>query len=174
MRPAQLGSGYDARGAIPDHLNILADRERRSERERTSRTCRLGLNGPREKPDLVQSGIGLSGVYELEPLIQTSINDVAGSKPATARRNNPFLLKPATRAPRAVATSGLATAEFYRQAQALTTARPKYGVPVSMPDVPGTNSFTNPEHIAADAVLPKQGVELPGKVTESRRSRPHP
>ncbi|MYG53557.1 MAG: alpha/beta hydrolase [Rhodospirillaceae bacterium] len=61
----------------------------------------------------------LSGVYELEPLVQTSINDAVGMTVEEARLNSPLLLDPAA-FPDAVVTWGeRETEEFKRQSRAL-------------------------------------------------------
>lgn len=276
LNPSELEAQYNARSAIPDHVEILADWERRSERIRSTQFCRLDLaygKGPREKidlfavtkapgpvhvfihggywqrgdkrvhsfiaeslcarginvavvsydlcpaigideivaqvraalawlwrnardlsidarriqvcghsagghltamlmatdwsglgedlpPNLIHSGIGISGLFELEPLLQTSINDAVGMDSATARRNSPVLLKPTTRAPLAIAVGGLESVEFHRQAQALAIAWREYHVPVSLLEVPGTNHFTILEHLAAGGMLLERAVSL--------------
>ena len=67
----------------------------------------------------VAGAVLLSGVYELEPLVQTSINDAVGMTVEEARLNSPLLLDPAA-FPDAVVTWGeRETAEFKRQSRAL-------------------------------------------------------
>ncbi len=67
----------------------------------------------------IAGAVLLSGVYELEPLVQTSINDAVGMTVEEARLNSPLLLDPAA-FPDAVVTWGeRETAEFKRQSRAL-------------------------------------------------------
>ena len=66
----------------------------------------------------IAGAVLLSGVYELEPLVQTSINDAVGMTVEEARLNSPLLLDPAA-FPDALVTWGeQETAEFKRQSLA--------------------------------------------------------
>ncbi|MGB0681220.1 MAG: alpha/beta hydrolase [Magnetovibrionaceae bacterium] len=49
--------------------------------------------------DLVRSGLSISGIYDLEPLIQTSLNERLGLTAETARVLSPIRRKPAYGAP---------------------------------------------------------------------------
>lgn len=74
-----------------------------------------GNQGTRRR---IAGAVLLSGVYELEPLVQTSINDAVGMTVEEARLNSPLLLDPAA-FPDAVVTWGeRETSEFKRQSLA--------------------------------------------------------
>ena len=66
-------------------------------------------------PDLIRGGIPISGLYELEPLVHTSINEGPEMDIAEARTESPCNIPPVTNAPQLVAVGGGETAEFLRQ-----------------------------------------------------------
>ena len=49
--------------------------------------------------DVVKGGCGISGLYELEPIRLTYLNETLGLDEHTAARNSPRLLRPAGAAP---------------------------------------------------------------------------
>jgi len=53
-------------------------------------------------------------------------------------------------------------AKFHRQAEALASAWRKYGGPILLLKVPGTNHFTILEQLAKDGLPPERAVELLG------------
>lgn len=66
-------------------------------------------------PDLISGGIPISGLYELEPLVHTSINDGPQMDIPEAQVESPCNIPPVTNAPQLVAVGGGETAEFLRQ-----------------------------------------------------------
>jgi arylformamidase len=64
---------------------------------------------------LVKAGVPISGIFELEPLIHTSINAGPGMDLAEARRESPLFIPPVTDAPQLVVDGGAETDEFHRQ-----------------------------------------------------------
>ncbi len=55
---AHLDAQYNARAAVPEHVDIQADWQRRSERMRATHECRLDLayaEGERQKLDLFRA-----------------------------------------------------------------------------------------------------------------------
>ncbi|MCY3829168.1 MAG: alpha/beta hydrolase [Rhodospirillaceae bacterium] len=81
--------------------------------------CLAPLGGAQGTSRRIAGAVLLSGVYELEPLVQTSINDAVGMTVEEARLNSPLLLDPAA-FPDAVVTWGeRETEEFKRQSLAL-------------------------------------------------------
>lgn len=69
--------------------------------------------------DLLKGGLAISGIYDLEPLRHTSINDAVGLDADAARRNSPVTLRPPTTAPLVIAVGALESQEFQRQTQLL-------------------------------------------------------
>ncbi|MDX1432653.1 MAG: alpha/beta hydrolase [Gammaproteobacteria bacterium] len=112
---------------------------------------------------LVHSALAISGLYELAPLIGTSVNAAVGMDERGARRNSPVLLSPAAASPLVVAVGGLESAEFHRQARSFAAAWRAAGVPVTLLEIPGTNHFTIVEQLAAaDGVLLDHALALLG------------
>ena len=100
--------------------------------------------------DLVKSGLAISGLYELEPLRPTSINEALHLDEETARRHSPIYLRPGTRAPLTLAVGGAESDEFHRQADVLAAAWRAHGSTVGILDVPGLNHFTIVESLASE------------------------
>ncbi|MES9936574.1 MAG: alpha/beta hydrolase [Sedimenticola sp.] len=103
--------------------------------------------------DVITSGLSISGLFELEPLIHTAINEPLGLDLESARRNSPLLMEPATHAPLVLAVGGSESEEFHRQSRALSQAWGARGVPTSMLEVPGLNHFTMVEQLAEPGSL---------------------
>jgi arylformamidase len=59
----------------------------------------------------------LSGIYDIEPLIGTPVNDALGLDVAEARRNSPLLLPVESRTPAIICWGQFETAEFKRQSR---------------------------------------------------------
>ncbi len=69
--------------------------------------------------DLVKTGIPISGVFDVEPLVHTPINDPLGLDVASARALSPLLLEGAAEVPLAFAVGGDESEEFRRQSVAM-------------------------------------------------------
>lgn len=92
--------------------------------------------------DVVPAGIGISGVYEVEPLIGTSMGKALHLDAAEARRLSPALWDvPAGRTFEAF-VGGEESAEFLRQSRDLATGWARQGVVTADHVVPGANHFT--------------------------------
>ena len=112
-----------------------------------------GVNGPGSVS--IAGGVLVSGVYELEPLIGTSINDALGLDADAARRNSPLRLcrgaapqavgqaagHRASPAPAIVCWGENEPSEFGRQGRALASAWAAAGGPVQALEVAGRNHF---------------------------------
>lgn len=93
--------------------------------------------------DLVQRGCAISGVFDLAPLIGTSINEAVGLTSGTARAASPLFRPPPPRGRRFIAAvGGDESGEFLRQAGAVAEGWSKVGVDARCEVIPGTNHFT--------------------------------
>ncbi len=72
-------------------------------------------------PALVRSGIPISGVFEVEPLVHTPINEPLGLDVAAARAISPLLQDGDAGVPLAFAVGGDESEEFHRQSAAMAT-----------------------------------------------------
>jgi len=98
--------------------------------------------GPGLPSDLVKSGISISGVFDIEPLLFTDIGDALQLDKDGAKRVSPLYLPPATKAPLVLSVGGDEGDEFHRQSQAMADAWSPHGVPIEMMDLPGKNHFS--------------------------------
>lgn len=92
--------------------------------------------------DLVKGGVSVSGLFDLAPLLNTTINDKIGMDAETARRNSPAFMAPACEAPLALYWGGDETDAFRLQSEAMADAWRGKGVPVEYGPIPGANHFT--------------------------------
>ena len=79
---------------------------------------------------LIKSGIPMSGLYQLEPLCHTTINDALGMDAADAHRNSPYFLRPSTNAPILVTIGGGESAQLHWQTDQLVERWSRYQVPI--------------------------------------------
>jgi arylformamidase len=110
--------------------------------------------------DLIHSGIAISGLYELEPLRHTSINDAVAMDAETAARMSPALLQGGGAGPLSAAVGGLESAEFHRQAEMLAERWQARAAAVDVLEVPGANHFTILEALAGEGVLLERALAL--------------
>jgi arylformamidase len=98
---------------------------------------------PGAPADLVRAGCAISGVFELAPLIPTSMNNALRLDPSAARDASPLWWQPPPANRRLVSVvGGQETAEFHRQSRALTERWATAGVATEHLAVPGANHFT--------------------------------
>jgi arylformamidase len=83
----------------------------------------------------------VSGIYALEPLIGTSINQALGLHTAQAQRNSPLLLQPNGFPPTLLAWGEVETLEFKRQSKAFHAHLGQGGVPSALLEIAGRNHF---------------------------------
>ena len=89
----------------------------------------------------IDAAVLVSGIYELEPLIGTSINDALGLDRASARRASPLLIVPPARPTTLVCVAEHETAEFKRQSSRYAEMLRTHDVPVEEIQVAGRNHF---------------------------------
>lgn len=93
--------------------------------------------------DLVRAGYAISGVFDVPPLVGTSINDALKLDAAKAREASPlFWPSPGKGKTLVAAVGGAESQEFIRQSLAIADAWSKTGVTAECVVVPGANHFT--------------------------------
>ncbi len=113
--------------------------------------------------DLVKGGVSVSGLFDLAPLVDTTINDKVGMDLETARRNSPLFMAPATLAPLALYWGGDEADAFRWQAETMAEAWGKKGAKTVAKAIPGANHFTvltgmdDAAHAATGAILRQMG-----------------
>ena len=100
--------------------------------------------------DTVKSAIPVSGVFDLEPILNTSVQDDVRLDTQSARRNSPALL-PAAAGPRvAVAVGADESEEFRRQSRDYAESLRRQGLEAECFEMPARNHF----NIMTDSARP--------------------
>ena len=92
-----------------------------------------------------QAGVSISGLFDLAPLIKTSMNRNLGLDAAGARANSPLFMTPAGDAPLLLLVGGDESAGFRDQSDRLADA---WGSRCRRLDSPGQNHFSVVEDMA--------------------------
>ena len=101
--------------------------------------------------DLVRAGVAISGVFDLAPLIPTSINELARMDEKVARAASP-LFWPAQKGRTLIAAvGGDESSEFLRQSREIADVWGHAGLETRYLPVPGTNHFTVVDELAKPA-----------------------
>jgi len=105
--------------------------------------CVRGWSGDRDLPTgLPAAGVLVSGVYELEPLIGTSIDQALALTPEDAAKWSPIRLPLGRFPPTVVCWGEIETDEFERQSRAFADAVAAAGAPLpELFEVPARNHF---------------------------------
>jgi arylformamidase len=119
----------------------------------------------RQAPELpagfLHSGIGVSGLYELEPLCNTRINDALGLNASRARALSPALSQPGSNAPLLLAVGEKESDEYHRQSGLLYEKWRAAGVPVEMERLMGHHHFSILDELAGmEGVLCRAALAL--------------
>jgi acetyl esterase/lipase len=94
--------------------------------------------------DLVRYGYAISGVFELAPLLGTSLNKALGLTPGTARAASPLYRPPAAKGRRRLvaAVGGAESSEFLRQSHSIAESWSKAGIDARHEVIANANHFT--------------------------------
>jgi len=99
--------------------------------------------------DFVVAGLGVSGIYDLRPLLPTEVNGTLGLDEPQARAASP-LTWPVPEGRRFITFVGAEESrEFRRQSETLAAVWTGGGAPTSYAELPGVNHFTMVEQLAA-------------------------
>jgi len=102
--------------------------------------------------DLVRAGVAISGVFDLAPLVPTTINEAVRLDAAAARAASPLLWPPPPRGRALVAAVGGAeSAEFLRQSKDIAAAWERAGVTTEYLEVEGANHFSVVDELSRPA-----------------------
>jgi arylformamidase len=91
--------------------------------------------------DLVKRVFGISGLYDLEPVRRSNVNDWLGLDEAAAARNSPFVHLPRTAAQLMAIAGGNETSEFRRQTLDYAAKWQAAGMTAQARIVPGFNHY---------------------------------
>ena len=99
--------------------------------------------------DLVRAGVAISGVFDLEPLVETSINGALGLDAAAARAASPRFWPPPAKGRTLVAAVGAEeSSEFRRQSRELADEWAAAGVQAEYAEIEAANHFTVVDELA--------------------------
>ena len=97
---------------------------------------------PKAPADLVPAAYSISGVFDLTPLLSTSVNADLRLDPAEARKLSPLFWPVASNCIFDAVAGGLESSEFKRQSRTLAQTWQQTGAQVHYEEVAGTNHFT--------------------------------
>ena len=108
--------------------------------------CMLATDWPaydRSLPaNLVKAAYAISGLFELEPLVDTSVNKALGLDRAAAQAASPLLWTPPDGKTLDAVVGGDESAEYHRQSRTIADTWGKAGVTTRFGVVPDANHFT--------------------------------
>lgn len=118
-------------------------------------------DGPAPPADLVKGGLLISGLYDLRPLVHTSLNAALGLDEDSARAASPAFMEPRLQGPLEIAFGGLESREFIRQSRDFGAAWAARGVTVAEIDLPDRHHLSVLEDLAtADGRLTGATLDL--------------
>jgi arylformamidase len=97
----------------------------------------MALSNPK-----VMGGVAISGIYDLEPIRHSYLNEKLGLDEAMSRRNSPVMQGQGAMKPLALTVGSGELPLLRKQTADFACHRAKYGSPVSYEEIPGANHFT--------------------------------
>lgn len=111
--------------------------------------------------DLVTAGLAISGLFDLPPLVQTTVNIKLGLDETEARRLSPAFMQPNPGTRLVAAVGGDESGEYLRQSRLIAANWTPHGCPTDDRVLAGTNHFTVIASLAeADGALTAMLAEL--------------
>ena len=92
--------------------------------------------------DLVRAAYAISGLFDLAPLVKTSINNALGLDEAAAGRASPVFWQPRAHGTLDAVVGGDESAEYFRQSRMIVDAWGGAGIETRFAEVHGANHFT--------------------------------
>jgi len=108
--------------------------------------CMLATDWPALDPslpkNLVVAAYTISGLFDLVPLVETSVNKALQLDRATARAASPLFWKAPGEGSLDAVVGGNESAEYFRQSRTIVDVWSRAGIPTRFGVVPGANHFT--------------------------------
>jgi arylformamidase len=92
--------------------------------------------------DLVQAAYAISGLFDLGPLIGTSVNNALGLDETSAGRASPLFWPPPSHGSLDAVVGENESAEYFRQSRTIVEGWGRAGLKTRFGEVPGANHFT--------------------------------
>ena len=93
-------------------------------------------------PDLIKGAVGVSGIYDLAPVLKISVNEDVRLDPDMAARNSPTLHPPSSPAPFVIAAGQLEPVGFKVQSTDFYDVCRKHGLNCEYLECPGDDHFS--------------------------------
>ncbi|MGH7358798.1 MAG: alpha/beta hydrolase, partial [Candidatus Rokuibacteriota bacterium] len=125
-------------------------------------------------PDVVKAACGISGLYDLEPIRLSYLNETLALTPDTARRNSPVHVVPAAAGPVLLAVGAREGDEYHRQTESLAAAWRRRGLVAEVMDMAGHDHFSivtelaRPDSPLSHAILRQLGLPVAGDALAAR------
>jgi acetyl esterase/lipase len=97
----------------------------------------------------VTAGLGISGIYDLEPIRHSYLNVKLGLDEAASRRNSPMMFEGGPAKLLSVVVGGAELPLLRKQTADFAGHRARYGLPVSYEEIPGTDHFSIMKEMAS-------------------------
>ncbi|HXO67868.1 MAG TPA: alpha/beta hydrolase, partial [Bradyrhizobium sp.] len=111
--------------------------------------------------DLVRAAYAISGLFDLGPLVKTSVNNALGLDQAAARRASPLFWPPPSHGSLDAVVGADESAEYHRQGRVIVDAWGQAGIETRFAEVPGANHFTAIAPLAdPDSPMTRRLLEL--------------
>jgi acetyl esterase/lipase len=90
----------------------------------------------------VAAGLGISGIYDLEPIRHSYLNEKLRLDEAASRRNSPMMQAGGAMKPLSLVAGSAELPLLRKESADFAGHRAKYGLPVAYEEIPGANHFT--------------------------------
>jgi len=97
----------------------------------------MALSHPR-----VRAGMAISGIYDLEPIRHSYLNEKLRADEATSRRNSPMMQEGGVLKPLSLVVGSAELPLLRKQTADFAGHRARYGLPVTYEEIPDANHFT--------------------------------
>ena len=102
----------------------------------------------------VRGGMAISGIYDLEPVRHSYLNEKLKADEAVSRRNSPMMMAGGPSKPLSLVVGSAELPLLRKQTADFAGHRAKHGLPVTYEEIPGADHFT----IMHEMMSPKGGI----------------
>jgi arylformamidase len=99
----------------------------------------------------VKAGMGISGIYDLEPIRHSYLNVKLGLDEAMSRRNSPVMQAGGAMKPLSLVAGSAELPLLRKQTADFAGHRARFGLPVTYEEIPGADHFTIMDEMVAPA-----------------------
>ncbi|MEA2881246.1 MAG: arylformamidase [Bradyrhizobium sp.] len=90
----------------------------------------------------VKAGLGISGIYDIEPIRHSYLNEKLGLDEAMSRRNSPMMQAGGAPKPLSLVAGSAELPLLRKQTADFAAHRARHGLPVTYEEIPGADHFT--------------------------------